>query len=384
MKNNTLTEQDLKSMLQKHSKIKSGNYLPKLIETHNSLRLKKSKKITFEESFIKYNNNPVIFPNTINLIQGQKGQHKSRLAEYFISVLLGKRKLLGFDTNKKDDYAVCLIDTERNLKEQLPYALQSILTKAGFEHNSNPDNFLYTSLLDVKRQGRFDALKEFIEYAQLTATESGKNLFIVLDVITDFINNFNDPTESLKLVDLINGLINTSNVTFLLVIHENPFQSSTKARGHLGTELTNKATTVIKVGIDNNYNNRPVKIEFIHNRLTKKLDDIHLEYCDEIKGFKISDTNVIINNRIKKYTIDDIFFDLMEKFKDNDSIKKSDYIKSGIEKFNMSTRTLHTKIKMIKERKLFIIENQNYNLIEDKNGKAIMLKLSPYFEELPE
>jgi hypothetical protein len=379
MQNNSLSTAELQMMVEKNRYLKSSKHLKVLLSTQNSLREKKSKKISFEESFIKFKNAPVIFPNTINIIQGQKGQHKSRLAEYFISVLLGEKELIGFHTKTNDDYVVCLVDTERNLKEQLPYALQSILKKAGYKYNDNPEKFLYTSLLNVKRASRFEALKEFINYSRKTADAAGKNLFVVLDVITDFINNFNDPSESLKLVDMINDEINSSNVTFLLVIHENPAQTVFKARGHLGTELTNKASTVIKVSIDKNYDNSPVRVEFIHNRLTKKLDDIYLDYSDEIKGFVLAENIQRIIQPVKKITIDVIIEDLKERFEVSDSINKKEFIEETAKKHNITERTIYEKIRRIREHSIIILNGNKYHLTEMKDGRQNFLSLSEIF-----
>ena len=58
---------------------------------------------------------------------------------------------------------------------------------------------------------------------------------MVVDVTTDCIRDFNRSDDSLELIDLMNEAINTYDVTFLYLIHENP--GASKARGHLGTEL---------------------------------------------------------------------------------------------------------------------------------------------------
>ena len=49
-------------------------------------------------------------------------------------------------------------------------------------------------------------------------------------------------------LDLPNSTINTYDITFLCIIHENPYQE--KARGHLGTELINKSSTALSINIE--------------------------------------------------------------------------------------------------------------------------------------
>jgi len=50
----------------------------------------------------------------------------------------------------------------------------------------------------------------------------------------------------MKLIDLLNSWINDFNATFICVIHENPGFNN-KARGHLGTEIRNKASYQIQI-----------------------------------------------------------------------------------------------------------------------------------------
>ncbi len=94
------------------------------------MRARKVGEITFAKAIISRKCVPILFPNTINLIQGQAGSYKSRFAELFMSVLLKllscENPLLGFESNQEIDYTGVFVDTERNLTEQLPYALQQI------------------------------------------------------------------------------------------------------------------------------------------------------------------------------------------------------------------------------------------------------------------
>src|SRR4051812_40515362 len=45
------------------------------------LRSNKNNKVTFSPPLLVHGKDPVFFPNTINVIQGKAGVHKSRLAE---------------------------------------------------------------------------------------------------------------------------------------------------------------------------------------------------------------------------------------------------------------------------------------------------------------
>ena len=160
---------------------------------------------------------------TINIIQGKAGVHKSRLAETFCSAFIKqpihKNHLLGFKTNIMNRPTVCYVDTERNLTEQFPFALQQILQKAGYNKEETPYHFDYISLLEIPRKDRFAALNEYLSYVR---SKFDGHLVIVLDVVTDCIKDFNRSEDSMQLIDLMNESINKFNVTFIGLILKIP------------------------------------------------------------------------------------------------------------------------------------------------------------------
>lgn len=109
--------------------------LTRLLESQKKIKENKSKPINFSQPILWQKENLVFFPKTINVIQGKAGVHKSCLAETICAALLktpdSNRDLLDFKTNILTRYAVCYVDTERNLSDQLPYSLQQIQLKAG-------------------------------------------------------------------------------------------------------------------------------------------------------------------------------------------------------------------------------------------------------------
>src|ERR1044071_4659551 len=100
--------------------------LERLLASQQKIRENKSKPISFSDPILWQKENPVFFPNTINVIQGKAGVHKSRLAETICAALLKKegsnKDLLDFKTDAFGKFAVCFVDTERNLSDQLPHS----------------------------------------------------------------------------------------------------------------------------------------------------------------------------------------------------------------------------------------------------------------------
>ena len=142
-------------------------------------------------------------------------------------------------------YKLLYVDTERNTSDQLPFAIQQLKGRAGFDLSDHPLALDYTSLVLLPRAARFPALAEYLAHHRLGF--SG-HLVVILDVLSDCVADFNDVAASLELMDLLNVAVNEQDATFLCVIHENPGGASNKARGHLGTEAGNKASTALQVG----------------------------------------------------------------------------------------------------------------------------------------
>ena len=227
--------------------------LSALLADEQLLRVASAQPVTFRPALFWHDDEPVIWPRTVNLIQGQTGVHKSRVAELFGSSLLATlagrptpEALLGmgFRPAAGESYRLLYIDTERNLSDQFPYALQQLKARAGYDIAEHPPEFYYTSLVRVPRAERFPRLAEYLAHYR---RGFDGHLLVILDVLSDCVADYNDVAASLGLMDLLNVAVNEQDATFLAVIHENP-GSTAKARGHLGTEASNKASTVLQVG----------------------------------------------------------------------------------------------------------------------------------------
>jgi len=111
-----LLKKEVEILNEKASKQQISNNLNKVYTIQETIKLLKASQITFSSPVLRQGENAVLFPNTINVIQGQAGAHKSRLAEYICSALMAKpdceEQLLNFH---KDDllkkYSILYVDT---------------------------------------------------------------------------------------------------------------------------------------------------------------------------------------------------------------------------------------------------------------------------------
>ena len=357
------------------------NKLTRLLESQKKIKEAKSKLVSFSQPILLHKDKPVIFPKTINVIQGKAGVHKSRLAETICASLLktpeNNRDLLGFNKSALNRYAVCYVDTERNLSDQLPYSLQQIQLKAGYEIKDHPYGFDYISLLEFGREERFEMLNIYLEHIR---KQFPVHLFIVLDVITDCVFNFNDTKDSMKLIDMMNQSINRYDVTFLCLIHENP-GSTDKARGHLGTEILNKASTVMQIGFERdseNHNTDLLKVAYLKCRSSKKHDPFFVQYSDVEKGLIIADpftTQSQLDKKNFKAHLSDTV-DLVGKFLDKPKTRQ-ETLEFLTEQLDCGKRTAIIRIKQIIVNQIPVPQN-NCNFILDSRteGKELIYFLT--------
>ena len=360
------------------TEIASSANLKTVLASYERLKKLKSGDITFSGPVLNQNENPVFFPHTINVIQGQSGTHKSRLAENICSAFLRTKEctneLLGFVRTNDKAHTVVYVDTERNLSEQLPSSLQSIQVKAGYNQTDHPENFKYISLLEISRKDRFATLQQYINHISLAHQEIDNPFFIVLDVSTDCIEDFNRVDKSMELIDLMNMAINEHNVIFLCIIHENP--NSNKGRGHFGTELMNKSSTVIQVGFEKDANQNEtdiIRVKYLKCRSTARNIPFYVKYSDEAKGLvsaNADEVKGVINSRKLKANNEDVIEFIEMYLKDGTELKRSDLIEKLCTDFRAKERTIEARLKDI-------IDTE----VEITNEKGELCKLNKQIKE---
>ncbi len=356
-----------------------------ILATRDKLKTLKETEISFSDPVLRQGDNPVIFPHTINVIQGQAGVHKSRLAETICAALLKRdeceNELLGFErVGPNATHTVVYVDTERNLSEQLPYALQSIQMKAGYKREDHPVGFEYVSLLQINRKDRFVALTEYLTYIRKTVNNP---LFVVLDVSTDCIEDFNKTDKSMELIDLMNMAINEHNVIFLCIIHENP--RSDKARGHFGTELMNKASTVIQVGFEKDAKHNDtdlIRVKYLKCRTSARHASFYIKYSSEVGGLILADASEVSdmgNSREQKAKIEEVAEYLEICLGDGSAVTRVDLLDRLGKEFEASQRTIETRLSTMIKSETIIYDNDGSKCILSKRTEE---KIT-YYELLP-
>ena len=153
------------------------------------------------------------------------------------SALCGKEVLRYKAHLPEGRHKVLYIDTEQS-KCHCHKVMERILKLAGLPTDQETENLEFFMLREYSPRQR----RQIINYALASETDFG---FVVIDGIRDLLYDINSPSES---VDLINDLMRWSSVHDLhihTVLHLNKGDDNT--RGHIGTELNNKAETILQV-----------------------------------------------------------------------------------------------------------------------------------------
>ena len=325
---------------------------------------------------------PIIFPNTINVVQGKTGAHKSRLTQQICATLISECRF-GFgelfnlvaDKNSLIKATVLYVDTERDIRYQLPQAMTQVIKMAGYSPENQPDKFLYTSVRRIPRPRRFEAVMQYI--AEIRRKVKG-HLFVVIDVITDFGDDFNDLPETYRFMDFLNSTSDQFDITFLAVIHENP--NNTKARGHLGTELVNKATTLLQISQHGSTGDESVyQIDFKKTRATRPYKPLYVKYDTESKGLQTASQDEIsgsFSSRASKITGSDLLAFLGTHLTQPTS--KPELIQQIMDEFGCKGRIVEARLKEIVEGSQLVpcSEGEGYRLIKEAT-KPVKYRLEP-------
>lgn len=190
----------------------------------------------------------------------------------FIPDMLGKTSLF--------------IDTEQSEYHVYRY-VNSVVNLSGYEDQSN--NFRALCLRPFNTEMRL----KIVEFLIYNAKDLG---FVVIDGIRDLIKDFNSLEESTMITDKLLRWTKEKDIHIAVVLHENPSnEGSGKARGHLGTELMNKAETII--GFERNKEDKNMTIMMADRTRGEEFDNIYFEIWQNELGLYPVTVNAPMQSR---------------------------------------------------------------------------------------
>jgi len=174
----------------------------------------------------------------ISMIKGKAKSRKTFLVNLIISSVLSNRENNRIRGAEIVDKKMLYFDTEQG-RGHVTKAQNSIIDGARTE--GDIDSLLTLSFRELTPYER-------IEYIDLVVKNSDDIGLIVIDGIKDLVTSINDEKESTTVTSKLLQWSTKYNCHIIVILHENP--TNDKSRGHIGTELTNKAETIIQVEVD--------------------------------------------------------------------------------------------------------------------------------------
>jgi len=220
------------------------------------IRLNVTEKYDFPQEIVQIDGVTVATLGNFSASTGKPKSKKTFNVSAIVASALSGKEVLKYKADLPScKNRVLYIDTEQS-KCHCHKVLQRILTLAGMPIDQETDRIEFFVLREYTPDQRRDIIR--------WALHEEKNIgLVIIDGIRDLIHDINSPSESL---DIINELMRWSSYYELhihTVLHLNKGDDNT--RGHIGTELNNKAETILQIS-KNTEDGRISEVRAMHIR----------------------------------------------------------------------------------------------------------------------
>jgi len=213
----------------------------------------------------------------ILVMQGKAKAFKSFAVSGIVSAI--EDDCLGF-TMTEGVEKILYIDTEQ-ASSHVKKVLIRIYRLCGWSQEHDNEKITMLAIREFNASERLEVIKEAINDLRPD--------IVVIDGIRDLLADFNDVKESSRIINELMIITTTYNCGIITVIHTN--KADNNARGHLGSELYNKAETVLQVANKDGtasvkpHHSRNIEIEPFSFRVVDGLPTL-CDYvsCQEIKS----------------------------------------------------------------------------------------------------
>ena len=212
-----------------------------------------------------YEHSPVVLMvddtviGTLGNFSASIGKAKSKktfnVSAIVASALSGSSVLHYRSTFPENKRKILYIDTEQG-RYHCQLVLKRILRLADLPEYKNPDNLIML------------ALRKFSPKLRLAIVEQAIGIIpdlglVIIDGIRDFLYDINSSSESTDIISKFMQWTDDRQIHIHTVLHQN--KNDEHARGHIGTELNNKAETIMQVEVDKEDKSISV-VEAVHIR----------------------------------------------------------------------------------------------------------------------
>lgn len=202
------------------------------------IRLSVKDSYDFPAEVIKVNGVTIATIGNFSASSGKPKSKKTFNVSAIVAAALSHQKVLQYTvTLPPDKPRVLYVDTEQSRYHCLK-VLTRILRMAGLPYNEDCDNLEFIVLREYEPEQRCKIINEAL-YNDHTIG------LVVIDGLRDLLRDINNSTESVSLIQNLMSWSSRFDLHIHTVIHLNKADDNT--RGHLGSELNNKAETVLQI-----------------------------------------------------------------------------------------------------------------------------------------
>ncbi len=334
---------------------------------------------TLKTCEVNLNKPPIIQPPVLSIgessigslgniigVTGTEGSGKSNFVAAVISGCLNPLKedidtlgvMIKDNVNSK---AVVMFDTEQSIV-QLHKNIDSVKRRAGI--SDLPEWFKAYSLVALNRKERFKTIVESID--KFYYEFSGIHI-IVIDGIADLIGSVNDEEQSVELINKLFQMAQQYNTLIICVLHMNP--SGVKLRGHLGSELQRKASSILSVDKFKDKDISIVKAVKLREGNPLSVPIIQFAWQDSIQQHEFIGFMEKGNFQSKKIKKLKTF--AKQKFANNSIIQSSELGYYLMDHFDIKERMARNYIKLMRDNLIIRKESsmQNAYILVDASDK---------------
>lgn len=203
-----------------------------------SIHLKVTDEYTVPPETLRVNGSTIGTLGNFSASTGKAKSKKTFNVSAIVAAALTNREVLCYSASfPQDKRKILYIDTEQS-KFHCQNVMKRILRLAELPTDADCPNLLFVAMRELSPEKR----KSVIDY--MLSNIEGIGL-VVIDGIRDLMYDINNPTESTEIINMLMRWSSSYNLHIHTVLHLNKGDDNT--RGHIGTELNNKAETVLQV-----------------------------------------------------------------------------------------------------------------------------------------
>ena len=197
---------------------------------------------------------------------GKAKSKKTFNVSAMVAAALSEKEVLNYTTDfPEGKNRILYIDTEQS-QNHCMIVMHRIMKLAELPANEDCDRFFFLALRKFNPKERLAIIDNAISQIEGLG-------FVVIDGIRDLVYDINSPSEATCVISKLMQWTDEYQIHLHTILHQN--KSDENARGHIGTEINNKAETVIQIEKDKDDSNIS-KVESVH---TRSKDFLPFAFC---------------------------------------------------------------------------------------------------------